>query len=238
MFGLRLQKLPKVGSFSFYASLHSEKLTTPSFLKNKNALSFTLGSSKLQFRPFSQVSNTENESLEAKFQLKKEFKTLFKQKDYSTAMEKCNSELQKDPKNYDALSTKGYILFKLRKLEESLPFFDESIKLNPSYKFSWYNKGRVLYTLGKYEEAIECYNQAITLDPKSKFFWFSKGSALAKQRKDQEAILCFNQVLELDSNYKYAWIGKGYSLLNLDKNQEARECFERSSSIERIPKEY
>jgi tetratricopeptide (TPR) repeat protein len=56
--------------------------------------------------------------------------------------------------------------FKFKKrFEESLTFFDESLKLNPYDTKVWYTKGLNLEALDRFAEAIKCYQEILSLNP-------------------------------------------------------------------------
>ncbi len=65
-----------------------------------------------------------------------------------------------DLKKAESLNSKGVILRKLGKDDESIKCFEESLKINPAYVNAWYNMGVSLNKIGRKKDAIVLYNKA------------------------------------------------------------------------------
>ena len=62
------------------------------------------------------------------------------------------------------LGLKGSVLLSLKKSEEALSFFEQSIQSDSTDDVSWYNKACALSILNKTEEALDALTVATGLD--------------------------------------------------------------------------
>ena len=122
---------------------------------------------------------------------------------------------------------------KLKSLyNETITYYDASIKLESHNIDSWYNKGLALSNLGNYDEAIKCYDKAIEIDPDYVPVWNSKGNALNHLGKFHESIKAYNQVLEEDPQNIIALYNKGLTLSNLGQYENAIKYYDRVVEID------
>jgi len=125
----------------------------------------------------------------------------------------------------------GQKLIRLKRYEEAIEYFDQSLALDPNNADVWYSKGTVLYELKQYEEAINCLDRSLTLDPNNDNAWYYKGAILYELGRYEEAINCFDQLLALNPNDAVAWHYKGAALYELKRYKDAVECFDRALAI-------
>jgi len=63
--------------------------------------------------------------------------------------------LEKQADNAYALTAKGHALLGMQKFDESLPYFDDALTINPDIKEAQVFKGMALTFLGRHDEAME-----------------------------------------------------------------------------------
>ena len=62
--------------------------------------------------------------------------------------------------NAPALAGKGAALYKLERIQEALDAFEQSIRVDPTYREAWAGKSVCLQKLGREEEAQEAMRKA------------------------------------------------------------------------------
>ncbi|WNY64772.1 tetratricopeptide repeat protein [Borreliella carolinensis] len=98
----------------------------------------------------------------------------------------------------------GIIRFKLKKYENSIASFDQTIKLDPKHKKAHNNKGIALMMLNKNKKAIESFEKAIQIDKNYGTAYYQKGIAEEKNGDMQQAFTSFKNAYNLDKKPNYA----------------------------------
>jgi len=139
----------------------------------------------------------------------------------------------------------GYILYRNKKYDEALDFFDEhldSVKIDP---FSWYWKCVILQKDQKYRDALHYCEKIIelnTIQEISKPFDYLVGVAWTEKADIQNSLGEYENALEsIDKaisitdeslNATNVWIGKGTIYQNLGNHEDALQCFEKGLSLD------
>ncbi|ASQ29017.1 cell surface protein [Borrelia miyamotoi] len=126
-----------------------------------------------------------------------------KQKDFKNA-EEIYEKIASITKNEEDYYKVGIMKFKLKKYEESIKAFDQTISLNPKHKKAYTNKGTNLILLNKPKEAIEVFKKAIAIDPNYDTAYYKKGIAEEKNNDKQNAFLSFKKAYDITKNPNYA----------------------------------
>ena len=92
---------------------------------------------------------------------------------------------------------KGSALYDQGKYDEAIVAFDESIRIDPEYKWAWHDKGFALYKLGRHNEAIRAFDEAIKRKPESFAPWLMKSLALDALGNSKEADAALSKAREL-----------------------------------------
>ncbi|AEL18395.1 tetratricopeptide repeat family protein [Borreliella bissettiae DN127] len=98
----------------------------------------------------------------------------------------------------------GIIRFKLKKYQNSIASFDQTIKLDPKHKKAHNNKGIALMMLNKNKKAIESFEKAIQIDKNYDTAYYQKGIAEEKNGDMQQAFASFKNAYNLDKKPNYA----------------------------------
>ena len=70
-------------------------------------------------------------------------------------------------KSWEVLKEKGNALFKEKKYEDAIEYYEKAIKINSSIEVLYSNKGTCEKCLKKYKEAIRDYKKALEINPKN-----------------------------------------------------------------------
>ncbi len=86
--------------------------------------------------------------------------------------------------------------------DESLYYFEQSLKVYPDYYTSWNNMATLYFNEKKeYDKAAEYYQKTLELNPENVASLFGVGYCYELEKNNDEAIKYFEKVLELDPNY-------------------------------------
>lgn len=108
-----------------------------------------------------------------------------------------------DSSKWLEIHDQGDECFIKEKWEDAIAFYDQAIKLNPNYFWSFYNSGRALAKLEKWNKAILFYKNAIKIDP--------------------EQLNYVNPQLQEAEDFRNA-------LLHLKTEQEIAQCLQKADS--------
>ena len=126
---------------------------------------------------------------------------------------------------------KGAALSNLGRDKEALAYFDQALKLLPTFDAAWLNKGVVLARSGKYDAALECYSKAIEANPKSADAWYNRGYAHQQKKEYEPSLEAYEKAVEMNPLFEGAWLNKGVILRRLKREPEAIESYDRVITI-------
>ncbi|RAK64354.1 tetratricopeptide repeat protein [Phenylobacterium kunshanense] len=141
--------------------------------------------------------------------------------------------LQRFPRDYDLLNTRGVLLRKLRRQAEAIPLFEQAIKLNPKALAAQQNLGNVLLDLGEAARAETVYTKLVRTQPRDPEFQRQLGRALAKLGRIDPALMRLRQAIALKRDSVEAWLDM-IGILNEElRNAEAVETLDKA--LEALP---
>ena len=156
---------------------------------------------------------------------------LYRQKNYSKALDACEQALHHDSNFVPAYNSKGNILHSLKRYKEAIAMFEQALHLDPDYAPAYNGKGNALYFLKRYEEALAAYEQALRLDPDNANAYTNKGNALHDLKRYKEALVAYEQALRLDPDNANAYNGKGLIFDQLKRPVEAEQAFAKAKQL-------
>src|SRR5204863_8583286 len=102
--------------------------------------------------------------------------------------------------NFIAYNNVGAILVNQGKYDEALPFYSESMRINPRFADTVMNIGTLLAIRGDGTNAVAYLQQAVKLAPKSAECHGKLALALAQQGRIQEAVSSYRESLRLKAD--------------------------------------
>lgn len=115
---------------------------------------------------------------------------------------------------------RGKTLQELRRFDQALSTYDESVKLMPNFAEAHSNRGNILIELKRPEEALASFDRALTLKPDYAEAHYNRGVVLRYLMRLDEAILSFDRSIELRPELPIAYTNKGAILLLQEKFTE------------------
>ncbi len=125
--------------------------------------------------------------------------------------------------------------FREGKYAEAIPFFDQSIEIDPTLAYVWHDRGVCYRELGRDSEALRNFDKAVELAQDDEEFLFSRGEMLKKigilrQRRDliESAVQVLNRVVDMNPNQAEAWNSLGVLSKELGKEHLSRQYYEKA----------
>ena len=140
-------------------------------------------------------------------------------------------------KNEDSLTSaeglynSGLIFLWAGDYEESLPYFEKAIEIDPHYAKAYFQIGYCNANLGRYPEAIDAFKQAIRIKPDYAEAYYNLGVAYGKLGRNTEAIDAYKQAIHIKLDYVEAHNNLGFAFANLGRYPEAIDAFKQAISI-------
>jgi len=130
---------------------------------------------------------------------------------------------------YDGM---GPALYRLCKFDQSLEFFNDSLKKDPSNVEIIVDKGSVLGKLGQLPEAMAYYDQALKIDPTFAPAINNKANVLASMGKYDESISLYDEAIRKNPNYDTARKNLTLVLSKISQENQIISTQQESSSEE------
>ena len=130
---------------------------------------------------------------------------------------------------YDGM---GPALYRLCKFDQSLEFFNDSLRKDPTNVEIITDKGSVLRKIGHFREAISYYDQALQIDPHFVPAINNKANVLASMGKYGESISLYDRAIQKNPNYDTARKNLTLVLSKISQESQIIPVKQESSSEE------
>ena len=89
----------------------------------------------------------------------------WKQQQADTAIQLLRMAVQQQPDHADAQADLALVLLTAGRAQESLPHWDQRLRVRPTDAAAWHNYGTALVAVGHLDSAATAFEQALSLDP-------------------------------------------------------------------------
>ena len=151
-----------------------------------------------------------------------------RQHDHAVAW--LSQAIRQTPK-IDYLTSLGFTLKQMGRLDDALAVFDKAIQLKPDDAELWKHLGGVLLALDRGAEALLSYQHALSIDPAHKEAAFQSGLLLHQQQRDAEAVEAFTVCLTQQPNDLTALQMRAKCLRKLNRYPDYLADTERASTL-------
>jgi tetratricopeptide (TPR) repeat protein len=115
--------------------------------------------------------------------------------------------------------------------EQSLLYFDETLRQNPENPRAHLAVGHVHLEAGRHAEAREHLERALALNPESGEAWNTLGGLEMALQKHREALRCFEKALAILPMSSYGLVGAGRAHARLGEGAAAEKFFRRALEV-------
>jgi tetratricopeptide (TPR) repeat protein len=131
-------------------------------------------------------------------------------KQYDAALEVLEKIPPQDPRYFDALTRRGYILGQMDRMEQAQASFAEAVQLKPQEGSLAYYMGLMYLQRKEYPQAVAQLEKAVQDDQNNVQYLYQLGAAQERARMLDRAERTFRKVLALDPKYADAYNYLGY----------------------------
>ncbi|CAN1765760.1 Probable UDP-N-acetylglucosamine--peptide N-acetylglucosaminyltransferase SEC [Linum perenne] len=114
----------------------------------------------------------------------------------------------------------------------ALQFYEEAVKLRPSFPDAYVNLGNIYKSLGRLQDAIECYQRAIQSRPNYAIAYGNLANTYYEGGQLDLAVLHFKQAISIDPRYTEAYNSLGNALKDLGGVNEAIQCYSQCLALQ------
>lgn len=113
----------------------------------------------------------------------------------------------------------GLVYSQLGLHEEGLPYYENSLRLDPSNMYTLHNMAYTLQLLGRYREAIQLFDRAIEVEASFAYAYSNRGLAKLKSGREEEGLCDIRRSFELEAEHAYGYRNLG--IYHLDRREYA-----------------
>jgi tetratricopeptide (TPR) repeat protein len=147
--------------------------------------------------------------------------------DYPTALSQLQAAVASSPNDAEARNNLGQLFIRLGRAAESLPHFDEAVRLDGQRWAYRFNRARALGLLNRWPEASAEYRAAAALFPDDHATLYNLGLALLRVRDYPGAVAALEQAVAAAPEEHSFLITLGTAYVGAEQSNRARETFER-----------
>jgi len=136
--------------------------------------------------------------------------------------------LDRYPRDYDLLNTRGVLLRKLKRQAEAVPVLEQAIKLEPKKLPAQQNLGNILLDLGAAARAETLFAKLARLEPRNAEFQRQLGRAMVKLGRIEPGLMRFRQAVSLKRDHLDAWLDIVGTLNEEFRTAEAEEALDKA----------
>ena len=147
---------------------------------------------------------------------------------FAEGEEMAAKALERWPKDYDLLNTRGVLLRKLRRQPEAVKLLEAAVKLNPKGGAAQQNLGNVLLDLGESARAEAVFTRLVRLDPRNPELLRQVGRSMIKQGRVEAGLTRLRQAVSIRRDAVDSWLDLVGTLNEEHRPAEAEETLEKA----------
>lgn len=139
--------------------------------------------------------------------------------------------ISKNPDSFLAHYNLGTELLLAQRVEESLPFFMETMRIKPRHLRAHLNMGTALAALGAYPDAITFFNKAREINPRESSAYYNLGLAWLQLEELDAAAQAFSMANELAPQDPQSLFYLGYIAGRIGRYEDAAALLQQALSL-------
>ncbi|WP_157263850.1 tetratricopeptide repeat protein [Pedobacter sp. Leaf176] len=153
-------------------------------------------------------------------------------KNYERAREVTMEHLKEGEFDTDDFSNAALACSHLEQNELAIEYYNLSLALDPTHKYSLNNLGFTLNNIEQYENAIELFDRAVLVDPSFAYSYNNRGFAKMMLGDLEDGLADIEKSFKLDPENAYAYRNLGIYQLKQNNDKKALELFEKAKLID------
>lgn len=154
--------------------------------------------------------------------------TIRRNTDYQSEDRLWRDTIAKQPENARAYASLAGVLARRGAWSESVPFYEQALRLRPDYADAQSDFATALLQLGQVDRAIAHYERAARLKPDDLDLRYNLAQALVRAGRFADAIQMYEAVLARRPDHQDALVGYGDALHRAGRAEEALAAFNRA----------
>ena len=135
--------------------------------------------------------------------------------------EELKKIIELNSKNVDAIHLLAIVNKNKKKYQLSHKFFDQALKLDPTFSKIWFNKGLLCHEQGDLEKALYCYKKTVQLDASDNDACLNLGNLQIKLGNYLDAFNSYQKAFIINPKDYEAITYSGFALHKLGQNERA-----------------
>lgn len=119
----------------------------------------------------------------------------------------------------------------MKKYNESIKFFNQSIEINPNFHMAYYNMANVYKEKGDIEQAKRLHRRSFEINPRYAYPYNNLGNIYVDEQNYDEAIRCYKMAVKNKSNYVLALANLGVCYLKVQNYRDAFNSLSRAKIL-------
>ncbi len=148
------------------------------------------------------------------------------------AIDAARKVMELDPKNHVAVYNLGVMYQKLKRYDEAIATFQQSLTIKADFENAWFNIGRCYSDQKKYRESIEAFRRFCEIMPESAEGWLNMGVNYMYLKDFAGAVEPLQKCIALRPDYGPAIYNLGITYINLKAYDSAREVYQKLVGVD------
>jgi len=153
----------------------------------------------------------------------------WQQKQGDTAIQLLRLAVQQQPEHVDAQADLALVLLAQGRAAESLPHWEQRLRLTPGDAMAWHNYGQALVTAGRLDAGASAFEQALRLAPDQAQSYESYAKALSAAGLHERATAVWQRGLAHFPKLELMYLGLGGALFEQSLLKESCEIFRKGT---------
>lgn len=136
--------------------------------------------------------------------------------------------LERYPRDYDLLNTRGVMLRRLKRQAEAVPLLEQAVRLDPKNRAGLQNLGNVLLDLNEGARGEAVFSKLVRLDARSPEYHRQYGRALVMQGRIDAGVARMRQALIIKRDHLDTWLDIVGALNSDNRYAEAETQLDRA----------
>lgn len=157
---------------------------------------------------------------------------LFKQGQYTEAIESFKKTIEKFPGSVEAYYNLGLSYLRNGDIDKAILSFEKAIELKPDSVEAHLALGECYFNKGESKEAMDSFSDALEIQPHNPRIYYNIGIVYYKNNNPEKALSYFKQVIALDPKFSSAYYQAALACIKTGNLEDAVRFFQDFLKVE------